>query len=85
MSSTRFSKETVVKALDGAETIKEVIQNLGLRVNNGNYRAIHKYTREHGLELPRNGMAVSGKRTARLVRMTDEEYFVRDCGHSHAP
>ena len=76
MSSTRFSKEAVVKALDGAETIKEVIQNLGLKVNNGNYRAIHKYTREHGLELPRNGMAVSGKRTARLIRMTDEEYFV---------
>lgn len=48
----RFEKEEFEKAINGSSSIKEVLQNLNLKVNSGNYRAIHKYANEHELKLP---------------------------------
>lgn len=65
-------------ALQDAETIRDVIQRLGLNVNGGNYRAARGYAAEHGMELPSAGRSVSGKRQSFHNRLPDSEYFCKD-------
>ena len=41
MRKSRYTKEMLLSALEGAESIKDVMSNLGLNVNSRNYRVCH--------------------------------------------
>lgn len=74
---SEYSYKEVVEALEDAKSIKEVMQNLGLPVNNGNYRIIRRIVEQHDLSLP---VFVFGSDQMSKIRKkhTDNEFFVKD-------
>lgn len=69
-----YSKEELQEALDGADSIKDVLIRLNLRVNPGNYRVVRKYYVEGGVEFPEEfpRAARSGKG---FNKLSNDEYF----------
>ncbi len=63
-------------AVENASSIKEVIQNLGRRVNNGGYQTVKAYAIKYDIELPKFDYSVTQKTNLKSFdRLSDEEYF----------
>lgn len=71
----KYSKEQVEEALQDAKSIKEFIINLGLNVNNGNYRVAKKYASQYGFDLPVYDRGVMMEDLRINNRLSDEEWF----------
>lgn len=72
-----FTVDQLEQALVGAKTYKDVIQNLGLNVNNGQYRALRGHYLNGGVELPKFVNTGYGNlKTHVFVAMPDEQFFV---------
>lgn len=70
-----LTEEQVKLALDGASSIKEFIQNLGLNVNNGNYRRAKLIASKFNLELPKYDSSEQVKSLRLTNRLPDSVFF----------
>lgn len=73
---TKYSKEELVAALDGAKSIRDVISNLGLNINSGNYRAVKGYYLRRDLNLPEFDYSSAGDSLKSFNRIPDDKWFV---------
>lgn len=47
---TKYTKEVVQKALEGAQSYAQVVRNLGLKNSGGNHRQVKRFIRFYGLD-----------------------------------
>jgi hypothetical protein len=76
MKKPRFSKDEVEAAIVGAESITAVMQNLGMRINNGGYHTIKVLANSYNLLLPVWDNRKATKYAVARNRISDEDYFV---------
>lgn len=69
-----YSKEELQEALRGADSIKEVLIRLNLKVNPGNYRVVRKYYADGGVEFPEEFPRAT-RTGGGFSKLSDEEYF----------
>lgn len=72
-----YTEEQVKSALNNAKSIKEFIQNLGLKVNNGNYGRVKYLTDKFGLQLPKYDRQKQLNELKKSNSIPDEEYFCK--------
>ena len=70
----RYTSEELNQALKGADTLRDVMTNLGLRINNGNYRVLKVYFHDAGVPIP--DFPNRWKVNSISNRVPDEEFFV---------
>lgn len=78
----KYTKEQLEKAINNSRSIKEVISNLGLNINPGNYRVIHWYAKFHKLNLPKVDFRKATKSEIERNKIPDKEYFKKETYHS---
>lgn len=71
----RFSKEQLVEASAGASSMREVIENLGLKPNGGQYRYVKQYFVDAGLDYPKFDYADAAKNLSSRNKLSDDEWF----------
>ena len=74
--TSKYTKEEFQTALIGAKNQADVIRNLGLKINNGNYQTVRFLSQTYDLPLPVNDPKVSIKNATKKNRYSNEEYFV---------
>ena len=72
MTLKPITEAELSKAIQGATSIKQVLQRLGRKVNNGGYQTVRAKSIEFGIELPKH----TPKGGAVLRKIPDEEFFV---------
>jgi len=75
MDISKYPKNMVEDAIKDASSIKEVILNLGMKANNGNYPRVKYLAEMYGLELPKYDASKNASRLREVNRHSDEEYF----------
>jgi len=75
MTRYDYTKEQVELALKDAKTIKEFLVNLGMKINNGNYRQAQRITAEFGLELPKFDYSNATHHLIVKNTIPDSEFF----------
>jgi len=78
----KYSENDLERAIKHAKCIKDVMINLGMKVNNGGYRIIHSYAIKYNLELPRFSGEEQVKQAKLATKIPDEEYFNINTYHS---
>lgn len=78
MQTHRFSEDQLRQALVGAISKKEVMQNLGLRVNNGGYTQLNGYYRQAGIEFPEYMSGYNPIPARNTNRHPDSVYFANN-------
>lgn len=82
-TSIMNDKDAVANAIASASSIKEAIENLGLRAAGGNYKAFRLACERHGLTLPR-ATGLSQTRAARESnRRSNNEIFVENSDYTN--
>lgn len=77
------NKDAVAEAIAKSNSIKEVIENLGLRAAGGNYKALHAAVQKHNLILPqwdRNGQLAD---LAKKRTFSNDEVFVENSTYNN--
>lgn len=71
----RYTTEELTAALKDADSLREVMTHLGIRINNGGYNLVRGLYLQASVELPKT--FPQNKRTQRLgfQRIPDEEFF----------
>lgn len=72
------SKEELEQALIGADSFREVLTNLGKKINNGSYRSVKGMYRSAGVAIPE--FQYTSRKANGFKRMSDSE-FLRDGVH----
>jgi hypothetical protein len=76
MKNIKFSYEEVESAINNSSTIKEFLQNLGMKVNNGNYRLAGNIAKHYGLQLNKHDISDNGRLLMQVNKLPTEEFFV---------
>lgn len=79
----KYTVDELNAALEGADSIRDVITKLGMKVNGGNYSRVHGLLREAGIQMPAFPRKASWIHKA--SRIPDEEFFVSNkmrAGHN---
>lgn len=74
----KYTKEQMEEAIAQSNSKSEVIKNLGLNVNNGNYESIRFWALQWGLELPVWNPSDSTREAISRNTISDEEWFQKD-------
>lgn len=75
----KYTKEQVSSAIDGSDSIRQVLTNLGMSVNNGSYQSIRSLANFYHLELPKYSPS-DRKNIESLVfrnKIPNDEFFVQ--------
>lgn len=75
---TKYTKEQLQEAIAKSKSKSEVIKNLGLNVNNGNYESIRFWALQWGLELPVWNPSDSTQEAIKRNTVSDNEWFQKD-------
>jgi hypothetical protein len=76
MQRIKFERHEVEEALIGSESITQVMQKLGMKINNGGYSTIKNLAEHYQLVLPVWDNHKSTKHAIARNRLSDEEFFV---------
>ena len=76
------TEEEFIKAVEGSSSIKEVIQKLNMKVNNGNYSAVSHMAVRYGVELPKFDLSEAARGLTAFNRIPDDELFANGIGRS---
>lgn len=76
MKTEDFEYEEVKMALEGSSSVKEFLINLGLKVNNGNYRKAEAIAKYNGLKLVKHDSTTNGQLLSKANKIPDDEFFV---------
>jgi hypothetical protein len=82
MGKSKYGKEEVEAAIVGAGSIAEVMQNLGMRINNGRYSTIKNLATKYDLALPMWDNRKSTKQAIARNTIPNEEFFILGVPHS---
>lgn len=79
------NKEELEKAVESSRTMTEVLEKMGLRAAGGNFRKLHEYANEFGIELPEvdSHERVSAARFA--TRTPDHLVFCENSTYENRP
>lgn len=76
------TEEEFVKAVEGSSSIKEVIQKLNMKVNNGNYNSVRNMAVRYDVELPKFDFSAAARGLTAFNRIPDNEFFANGVGRS---
>lgn len=82
MKQLPCTKEEFVKAVEGSSSIKEVMQKLNMRVNNGSYSTIRHISMKYDVELPTFDSSAAAKKLIQFNRIDDKDFFAIDTSRS---
>ena len=69
------TEEEFIKAVEGSSSIKEVIQKLNMKVNNGNYNSVSYMATRYNVELPKFDFSAAAKGLRTFNKIPDDEFF----------
>lgn len=75
MKRKQYTKQEVEIALSGCKSIAQFLRNMGLKVNNGNYRQAEKIVKDHGLLLPKFDYSNATSHLIVANKIPDELFF----------
>jgi Zn finger protein HypA/HybF involved in hydrogenase expression len=75
MAAKSISYEKLSHALEDAKSITDVMRNLGMKINSGNYHQIRVMAKNHNLELPEYSNVIQTGSGKNFKKLSDEEYF----------
>ena len=78
---SHYTNAQLEQALVGAKSLKQVMQNLGMNVNNGQYRALKKHYLNSGLTLPKF-TPLTGVDVHSFHKTPDHLFFAKDTYHT---
>lgn len=84
MTSIIHDKEALATAMIGAQSIADVLRNLGLRSAGGNYRTINKAFKEFGITAPQYPREQRIRDLAHSNKLPDSKVFVNGKDTSHS-
>ena len=76
------TKKEFVRAVEGSSSIKEVIQKLNMKVNNGNYNTVRYLALSYNVKLPKFDFSNAGRELRTFNRIPDDEFFVEGVSRS---
>ena len=76
------TEEEFIKAVEGSSSIKEVIQKLNMKVNNGNYSAVSHMATRYNVELPKFDFSEAARGLTAFNKIPDDEFFANGIGRS---
>jgi hypothetical protein len=77
-----YTRSDIEVALIDAKSIKNVLENLGLSPNPGNYRTISFYARKFGITLPVFNYANMARKLGKSQAYSNEEFFSKNTNHT---
>ena len=77
MRITNYTKEQVEAALENSKSIKEFMANIGIPVNNGNYRRAKMIVEQYNLELPKFDFAENARIQGLRIRISNDDFFAK--------
>ena len=75
MAAKSISYEKLSRALEDAKSITDVMRNLGMKINSGNYHQIRVIAKNYNLELPEYSNTIQAGSGKNFKKLSDEEYF----------
>lgn len=76
------TEEEFIRAVEGSSSIKEVIQKLNMKVNNGNYNSVRHMATRYNVELPKFDARTAARDLSTFNKIPDDEFFSEGVGRS---
>lgn len=72
-----ITEEAAKSALENSDSLKDFIQNLGMKVNNGNYTRAKSIIEKYGLKIPTYNQSKHMENLKNKNKIPNEEYFCK--------